>query len=78
MYRFQYHRHTRRCRRQGDLRGGRFSRRTFVLQGTTNLANPPKIWPRIATSWFDASGGINFTNFFNSNLPAQFLQIETQ
>ncbi len=55
--------------------GGGGSNVTYVLLGTTNLAQPTALWTPLATNHFDASGGFSFTNLFTPGAGSKYFKL---
>jgi len=48
----------------------------YYVLGSTNIALPVNLWPRIATNLFDASGNFNFTNVVDPSTVQIFYQLQ--
>jgi len=49
---------------------------TYYVLGSTNIAWPLNLWPRIATNLFDAGGNFSYTNAANPNTTQTFYRLQ--
>ena len=49
---------------------------TYYVLGSTNIALPLNLWPRIATNLFDAGGNFSYTNAANPNTTQTFYRLQ--